>query len=670
MRTPFNFYKAIHAFLTRSASASASGRALSTLTASPPPTAIRNVAIIAHVDHGKTTLIDRLLSHAGTAVSTDRVMDSGAFEKERGITISAKYTSFNFEGTTFNVVDTPGHADFGAEVERALALVDGALLVVDACEGPMSQTKYVVGKALARGLRPLVLLNKVDRPSATEERCLETESKIFDVFDSLGATEEQLDFKTLYASARLGWASESLDAIQLSPPSDHTTASAQRDNDPTMAPLLRAICTAVPPPAGDPSSPFTMLVSMTERDPFLGRIVTGKIAAGTVRLGDVVRVISHDTGSVTDGLKVTKLFKRSGTGSIELAVASAGDVVSISGVGEASISDSIVSPDVSTGLAPGKIDPPTLSMVFAPNNSPLAGRDGMAVTTAKIGAWLNVEAESNISLRVKPVKKHADGSGSSGEAWEVQARGELQLGLVLENMRRQGYELSVQPPQVMVRHDEKGQRLEPVEELICEVDNDHAGEVIEAVCLRKGELLEAGPASNYEGRQRLVFEAPSRGLIGFRSLFSTLTRGQGIMHHAFSRWSEYRGPMDRTRKAALVSVAMGKATLHALGALEARGTLFIEPGADVYEGMVIGEASRAGADLEVNPVREKKLTNVRNTGSEEKVQLAPPRLMTLEEAIGYVGSDELIEVTPSAVRLRKRILQSGLRRAQRRAEGG
>jgi GTP-binding protein len=441
------FYKTVQAILT--GTGTGGGRVSSSLATSPAPADIRNVAIIAHVDHGKTTLIDRLLSQAGTAVSNDRVMDSGEFEKERGITISAKYTSFTFEGTTFNVVDTPGHADFGAEVERALGLVDGALLVVDACEGPMSQTKYVLGKALARGLRPLVLLNKVDRPSATEDRCLETESKIFDVFDSLGATEEQLDFKTLYASARSGWAADSLPAATEVMPANHGNDRAT-SSPPTpfesavilgMAPLLKALQSTVPSPEGDPSAPFTMLVSMTERDPFLGRIVTGRIAAGRVQLGDSIRLISHNTGAITDGFKVTKLFKRSGTGTIDLAMASVGDIVSVAGVGEASISDSIVSPDVAEGIAPGKIDPPTLSMVFAPNNSPLAGRDGMAVTTAKIGEWLSVEAESNISLRVRPLKvTNGDGGGTggggnSGESWEVQARGELQLGLIIGRLR-------------------------------------------------------------------------------------------------------------------------------------------------------------------------------------------------------------------------------------------
>lgn len=437
------FYKTVQAFLT--GTGTGGRRVSSTLATSPAPTDIRNVAIIAHVDHGKTTLIDRLLSQAGTAVSSDRVMDSGEFEKERGITISAKYTSFTFEGTTFNVVDTPGHADFGAEVERALGLVDGALLVVDASEGPMSQTKYVLGKALARGLRPLVLLNKVDRPSATEDRCLETESKIFDVFDSLGATEEQLDFKTLYASARSGWAAESLPATTEVLPADHgndlraTSPSPPTPPEPAvtmgMAPLLKALQSTVPSPKGDPSASFTMLVSMTERDPFLGRIATGRIAAGRVELGDSVRIISHNTGAIADGFKVTKIFKKSGTGTIDLAMASVGDIVSVAGVGEASISDSIVSPDVAEGIAPGKIDPPTLSMVFAPNNSPLAGRDGMAVTTAKIGEWLNVEAESNISLRVRPLKVAHGGDNKNGESWEVQARGELQLGLIIGKLQ-------------------------------------------------------------------------------------------------------------------------------------------------------------------------------------------------------------------------------------------
>ena len=517
----------------------------------------------------------------------------------------------------------------------------------------MSQTKYVLGKALSRGLRPVVLLNKIDRPGATLERCGESESAVFDTFAALGATEEQLDFPTLYASAREGWASEAF-------PLGSAGMEAARAEG--MAPLLRALRDNVPAPAVDPSAPFSMLVVMTERDSFLGRIATGRIASGSVTIGDKVKVISHADGGHQDGFKVTKIFKRAATRTVELQGASAGDVVSIAGASGAGVADTIGAPSITDGLPPGQVDPPTLAMVFSPNTSPLAGREGSALTGSRIGERLLAEAQVNVSLRVTPIE------GGGGEAFEVQARGELQLGLLIENMRREGFELSVSPPQVLIRIGDSGEKLEPMEELVCEVDEEHSGDVIEAVTVRKGELLEMGPAPAAEGRQRLVFEAPARGLIGFRSLFASLTRGSGILHRAFSQWGDYKGTMDRVRKGALVAVAGGRSTLHALGALDARGELFVEPGTEVYGGMIVGQNAKDG-DLEVNPVREKKLTNVRNTGSEEKVHLAPARLMSLEEAIGYVAADELIEVTPSSVRLRKRILDPGSRRAAMRKAG-
>jgi len=617
---------------------------------SPPPSDIRNIAIIAHVDHGKTTLVDRLLTSSGASLSEDRAMDSNVFERERGITISAKYTSFDFEGTTFNIVDTPGHADFGAEVERAFSLVDGALLLVDASEGVMSQTKYVLGKALGKGLRPVVLLNKVDRPGATVDRCGESESAVFDTFAALDATEAQLDFPTLYSSAREGWASDYL------PVGASAIEAAQSEG---MVPLLRALREHVPPPTGDPEAPFSMLVVMTERDQFLGRIATGRVASGSVSIGDRVKVVSHADGGHQEGFKITKIFKRAAMASIEMQKASAGDVVSLAGASGAGVADTIASLAVTEGLPPGQVDPPTLSMIFSPNTSPVAGREGTALTGSRIGERLMIESETNVSLRVHSVE------GGGGEAFEVQARGELQLGLLIENMRREGFELSISPPQVLVRKGDAGEKLEPLEELVCEVEEEHTGDVIEAVTLRKGELLEMGPAAAAEGRQRLVFEAPARGLIGFRSLFASLTRGSGILHRAFSQWGSYRGGLDRVRKGALIATASGKATLHALGALDARGELFVDPGTEVYTGMIVGQNSKDG-DLNVNPVREKKLTNVRASGADDKVHLAPARIMSLEEAIGYVAADELIEVTPTSVRLRKRILDEGSRRAVKR----
>ena len=632
--------------------------------ASPDPQHIRNIAVMAHVDHGKTTLMDKLLQFCGAAGSpsgdagTDRVMDSNEFERERGITISSKNTSFSFAAgddptatpVCFNMVDTPGHADFGGEVERVLGMVDGAVLLVDASEGPLSQTKFVLGKALARGLRPLVLINKVDRPGATPERCGEVESAVFDTFAALDASDEQLDFITLYASAREGWAATEL------PTSAAAKAAAKAAG---MAPLLDALARHVPPPSGSPSNPFAMLVVMTARDPFLGRIVTGRIAAGTVTPGDRVKVIAHADGAHADGFKVTKIFKKVGMATIELTRAAAGDVVSLAGAGGAGVADTVAAADVAEGLTPGQVDPPTLSMVFGPNTSPLSGREGSQLTGSKIGDRLVAEAEVNVSMRVAPVE------GSGGESFEVQARGELQLGLLIENMRREGFELSISPPKVLLRQGDAGERLEPLEELVCEVEEAHAGEVIEALTARKGELLAMGPAVGSEGRQRLVFEAPARGLIGFRSLFASATRGSGVLHRAFARWGAHRGGMERVRKGALVSTGGGKATVHALGQLEPRGTLFVPPGAEVYAGMVVGESARGG-DIEVNPVREKKLTNVRNSGSEERVVLTPPRVLTLEEAVGWVAADELIEVTPGAVRLRKRVLEAGKRKAESR----
>eukprot|EP00887_Chlorella_sp_A99_P000494 scaffold17.g494.t1 len=576
----------------------------------------RNFAIIAHVDHGKTTLMDRLLGAAGAAVCGERVMDSNQLEKERGITISSKYTSFAWRGLVYNAVDTPGHADFGGEVERVLGMVDGALLLVDATEGPLSQ------------------------------RCDEVHSALFDVMAHLGASEEQLDFPVLYASAREGWATRE------PPPEGHAPPDG-------MAPLLEALAEHVPAPRGSADAPFSMLVVMTERSPFLGKVVTGRVHSGSVGVGDRLKVLGH-RGGVAEGFKVTRVMKRSGTSSVELARAAAGDIVSLAGVA-AGVADTVAAPEVDAPLPQGQIDPPTLSMVIGPNTSPLAGREGTQLTGTKIGERLQAEAETNVSLRVLPVE------GGGGESFEVQARGELQLGLLIENMRREGFELSVSPPRVVLREGEGGQKLEPLEEVVCEVEDAHAGEVIEALTLRRGDLLEMVPLET-EGKQRLVFESPSRGLIGFRSQFATLTRGTGLLHRAFARYGPFRGSLDRVRKGALVSVAGGKATTYALGQIEARGTLFVDPATEVYAGMLVGEHSRDG-DLEVNASREKKLTNVRAAGADDRTFLAPPRALTLEDAIGYVAADELIEVTPTKLRLRKRTLDSSARRVeQRRAE--
>ncbi|KAK9808999.1 hypothetical protein WJX72_007651 [[Myrmecia] bisecta] len=618
------------------------GRSFSVVS-SPDPQYLRDFAIIAHVDHGKTTLMDRLLAQSGSTLSEDRIMDSNALEKERGITISSKYTSFQFGEYTMNAVDTPGHADFGGEVERILGMVDGAVLLVDANEGPLSQTKFVLEKALKRGLAPVVVLNKVDRPSVTEQRCTEVETQLFDLFAQLGASEEQLDFPVLYASAREGWA-----ATELPPPG-------QKPERASMEPLLAALVQQVPPPAGDPEGEFAMLVAMIERDAFTGRVATGRITSGSARVGDRCKVLHH-SGKVTEDIRLTKIVKRSGTTKLELKRAGAGDIVSISGAASAGIADTIGSVSLEQPLEPGLIEPPTLSMVFSPNDSPLAGREGVHLTGSKIGERLAAEAETSVSLRVIPVP-------GGGESFEVQARGELQLGLLIENMRREGFEFSVSPPKVLLREVD-GQKMEPVEEVICEVEDEYAGAVIEALSLRKGELQEMIPIET-EGKQRLVFSCPSRSLIGFRSAFATATRGSGILHRAFLEYGPYRGSIDRVRKGVLISTSDGRTTTYALGLVEPRGTLFAPANEDVYPGMIVGEHSRDN-DLEVNPAREKALSNVRNKGSEEKVYLTPPRLFTLEDAIGYVAGDELIEVTPTKLRLRKRILNSSERRSQSR----
>lgn len=607
------------------------------------PIRLRNFAVIAHVDHGKTTMMDQLMKACGVSSATERFMDSNTLEKERGITISSKYTSMLWGDNVLNAVDTPGHADFGGEVERVLGMVDGALLVVDANEGALSQTKFVLGKALKNNLRPLVILNKVDRPGATAERCGEVEAALFELFANLGATDEQLDFPVLYASGRQGWATTEF------------PKSGQQPEGASLAPLLDMIVKMVPPPSGSLSAEAAMLVTMIDEDPFVGRIATGRISNGTIRLNDRLKLIKRD-GESRPISKVTRIMKRFGTGQDELQAGGAGDIVSVAGIQGAGIADTICSPTLEKGLPPGIIEPPTLSMIFSPNDSPLAGREGVHLTGSKIGERLYAEAETSVSLRVLS-------AGGGGESFEVQARGELQLGLLMENMRREGYEFAVSPPKVVYRTVD-GARQEPLEELMCEVEDEYSGAVIEAVSLRKGELLNMEPMEG-EGKQHLTFTCPSRGLIGFRSAYATLTRGSGLMHRAFSSYGPYQGHLDQLRKGAMVSMADGKTTLHALGELQVRGTLFIGTHQEAYAGQIIGESARE-ADMEVNPTREKKLSNVRTTAADEKVFLVPPRLMTLEDAIGYVAADELIEITPSTLRLRKRILEGNKRKAQAR----
>ncbi|KAK4769821.1 hypothetical protein SAY87_030353 [Trapa incisa] len=605
------------------------------------PSRLRNVAVIAHVDHGKTTLMDRLLRQCGADIPHERAMDSISLERERGITIASKVTAVSWKENELNMVDTPGHADFGGEVERVVGMVEGAILVVDAGEGPLAQTKFVLAKALKYGLRPILLLNKVDRPAVSEERCNEVESLVFDLFASLGATEEQLDFPVLYASAKEGWASLS---FTKDPPAN------SRD----MSELLDTVVQHVPPPTARLDAPFQMLVSMMEKDFYLGRILTGRIASGVIRIGDRIhgiRATDSAIQKIEEG-KITKLMKKKGTSMVLIDSAGAGDIISMAGLAAPSIGHTVANVEVMNALPTVELDPPTISMTFGVNDSPLAGRDGTHLTGGKIGDRLMAEAETNLAINVIP---------GLSESFEVQGRGELQLGILIENMRREGFELSVSPPKVMYK-TEGGQKLEPIEEVTIEVNEEHVGLIMEALSHRRGEVVDMGPVPGNVGRTRLSLTCPSRGLVGYRSVFSSDTRGTGFMHRAFLTYAKHRGPLGNVRKGVLVSMGFGTITAHALMGLEARGTLFVIPGMETYDGMIIGEHSR-DTDLDVNPVRAKELTNVRAAAKDENVKLSPPRLITLEEAIGYVASDELIEVTPKAIRLRKRYLDVNKRKS-------
>ncbi|KAL3631550.1 hypothetical protein CASFOL_024534 [Castilleja foliolosa] len=619
-------------FSSTTAAATSTSAADSGLTV-VDPSRLRNVAVIAHVDHGKTTLMDRLLRQCGADIPHERALDSISLERERGITISSKVTAISWNGNELNMVDTPGHADFGGEVERVVGMVEGAILVVDAGEGPLAQTKFVLAKALKYGLRPLLLLNKVDRPSVTEERCNEVESLVFDLFDNLGATEEQLEFPVLYASAKEGWAS-------------YTYTKNPPDDAKNMSQLLDAVVKHVRQPNASLDAPFQMLVSMMERDNYVGRILTGRINSGILHVGDRVHGLhSTDSGvvKVEEG-KVMKLMKKKGTTIVSVDSAGAGDIVSMAGLTSPAIGHTIASVEVMTALPTVELDPPTISMTFGVNDSPLAGRDGTYLTGRQIRDRLMAEAERNLSINVLP---------SMSESYEVQGRGELQLGILIENMRREDFELSVSPPKVMYK-EEKGQKLEPIEEVTVEVNEEHVGLVMEALSHRRGEVTDMGPVPGSVGRTRLCLTCPSRGLVGYRSVFNSDTRGTGFMHRAFLTYEKYRGPLGNVRKGVLVSMGYGTVTAHALMSLEARGILFVKPGMEAYDGMIIGEHSR-DSDLDVNPVRTKELSNMRAACKDENVKLTPPRLMTLEEAIGYVASDELIECYSKYYSVKKEI---------------
>jgi len=600
--------------------------------------ALRNIAIIAHVDHGKTTLVDAMLHQSGTFRDNERVakraLDSGDLERERGITILAKCTSLQWRDNRINIVDTPGHADFGGEVERILDMVDGALLLVDAAEGPMPQTKFVTAKALALGLRPIVVINKIDRADARPEAVHE---EVFDLFAALGASDEQLDFPVLYASATQGWASDT---------------TARQDS---LAALFERIIDHVPPPAADEGG-FSMLASLLDYDPYLGRVLTGRIHAGRIEVNQTIQAIDRDGGHV-ERTRVSKLLAFRGLHRVPIESARAGDIVAIAGLHTATVSNTLCDLSVSTPLPTTPIDPPTIAMRIGINNSPLAGRDGSRLTSRQIRDRLLREVEGNVAIKVT--------EEIDGDSFEVAGRGELQLGILIETMRREGFELSVGRPRVIYRDDpETGARQEPLEEVQVDVDDAYTGTVVEKISQRKGTMVDMQPSGG--GRTRLRFICPARGLIGFHGEFLTDTRGSGIMYRVFHGYGPHRGAIAKRRTGVLISMLDGRSVAYALWNLEERSTMFIGPGEDVYQGMIIAENSR-GNDLEVNPVKGKQLTNIRAAGKDDAVRLTTPRRMSLEAAIAYINDDELVEVTPAHIRLRKRHLDPHTRKRAARA---
>ncbi|MEL7258854.1 MAG: translational GTPase TypA [Pseudomonadota bacterium] len=603
---------------------------------------LRNIAIIAHVDHGKTTLVDELLKQsgafrAGQAVA-ERAMDSNDLERERGITIFAKPTSVEWKTTRINIVDTPGHADFGGEVERILSMVDGVVLLVDAAEGPMPQTKFVTSKALALGLRPIVVLNKVDKPDAEPDRALD---ECFDLFASLDASEDQLDFPHMYASGRSGWADHELDG----PRAD-------------LSALFDLIVNHVPAPRqiARVDEGFRMLATTLGADPFVGRILTGRVESGRLKVGATVQALSR-VGQKIEQFRVTKIQAFRGLTMQDIDEATAGDIVTVAGMSKATVADTICALAVEEPLEAQPIDPPTISVTFGINDSPLAGRDGKKVQSRVIRERLMKEAETNVAIRV------TDTPG--GEAFDVAGRGELQMGVLIENMRREGFELSISRPRVLMR-EEDGQNLEPIEEVTIDVDDDYSGAVIEKLTgPRRGEMTEMKPAGT--GKTRIVALVPSRGLIGYHGEFMTDTRGTGVLNRVFHSWAPYKGSIPGRRAGVLISMENGESVAYALWNLEDRGKMFIGAQAKIYTGMIIGEHSREN-DLEVNPLKGKKLTNVRASGTDEAVRLTTPVTLSLEQAIAYINDDELVEVTPNAIRLRKRHLDPHERKRASKSE--
>jgi len=594
---------------------------------------LRNIAIIAHVDHGKTTLVDTMFRQSGTFRENQRVeeraMDSGDLEKERGITILAKCTSIEWKEHRINIVDTPGHADFGGEVERILSMVDGVILLVDAAEGPMPQTKFVTSKALALGLRPIVVINKVDKPDRRPDA---VHDEVFDLFASLDANEDQLDFPTLFASGRDGWADHELDG--------------PRQN---LEPLLETILSHYDKPSvmtkENIDEPFTMLATLLDRDNFMGRVLTGRVQSGKIRVNDPIKVLNQD-GKVVESGRASKLMSFRGLDRVPVEEAIAGEIISIAGLSVGTVADTFCAPEVEIPLKAQPIDPPTLSMRFTVNDSPLAGREGTKVTSRMIRDRLAVEAEGNVAIRIT--------ESEDKDGFEVAGRGELQLGVLIETMRREGFELSISRPRVLYKADpDSGARLEPYEEAVIDVDDEYSGVVVEKMSLRKAEMTDM--RSSGAGKTRITFLAPSRGLIGYHGEFLTDTRGTGIMNRVYHSYGPYKGPIPGRRVGVLISMGMGKAVAYALWNLEDRGVIMIDPQDEVYEGMIIGEHSRDN-DLDVNVLKGKQLTNIRASGKDDAIKLTTPKRLTLEQAIAYINDDELVEVTPENIRLRKRYL--------------
>ena len=600
---------------------------------------LRNIAIIAHVDHGKTTLIDSIMKQSGTFRENqqvdERVMDSGDLERERGITILAKPTSIQWKNVRINIIDTPGHADFGGEVERVLDMADGVILLTDAAEGPMPQTKFVLGKALGQGLRPIVIINKIDRSDSRPEAVVD---EVFDLFVALDANDEQLDFPILYASGRDGWCVEDLG-----------------DERVNLNPLLDRILAHVPKPDVDATKPFAMLATLLDSDPYLGRCLTGRVIQGSAQVNTNVRALNLN-GDVVETGRLTKLLRFEGTQRVPVDTVSAGDIICVAGLVKASVSDTIGAAEITQPLASTPIDPPTMSVTITVNDSPLAGREGKKVTSTVIRERLLAEAETNVAITFA--------ESASKDAFEIGGRGELQLGVLIEQMRREGFEMTVSRPRVLFQSDEAGNRTEPVEEVTIDVDDEFVSTVVDSLNRRKGEMQDMRAAG--AGKTRIVFLAPSRGLIGYQSRFLTQTRGTGVLNRVFHEYAPFKGSIEGRRNGALISTESGTAVAYALFNLQDRGIMFVNPQTAVYQGMIVGEHNRNN-DLEINVLKGKQLTNVRASGSDEAVRLVPARQMSLEQMMAYINEDELVEVTPQNLRLRKMYLDPHERKRAARA---